>query len=164
MRKQRSDRGIPKYSDAAFIARHSKTNATGCWIWTGSLNSWGYGRVGANRSERSAHRLSFSTFRESIPAGMKVLHKCDTPACVNPEHLFLGTDADNMQDMQTKGRGSGNAGKRGEANVRAKLSAEVVEEIRSTPIVRGVITALARQHGVSRRAINFALRGETWSR
>lgn len=165
MRAQRSDKGVQKFTDAELIKRHSTVDpATGCWLWTADAsNRWGYGRV-SHRLERLAHRLSYSAFRGQIPMGQKVLHRCDVPRCVNPEHLFLGTNIDNMRDMQSKGRTRGNAGKRGESNALAKLTTAAVEQIRSTSIVRGSITALARQHGVSRRAINFALRGETWSR
>lgn len=165
MRRSRSDKGVQKFSDAELIKRHSALDDSGCWLWTADLsNRWGYGRVGPDRPERLAHRLSYATFRGPIPPGLKVLHKCDVPRCVNPEHLFLGTDVDNMKDMQSKGRTRGNAGLRGSANVRAKLTESAVEQIRSTPIVRGSVSALAHQHGVSRRAINFVLRGETWSR
>jgi hypothetical protein len=92
---------------------------------------------------------------------MKVLHTCDTPACVNPAHLFLGTNADNMRDMVSKDRANV---KRGEANPLAKLTVAAVQEIRATKIVRGSISSLAREYGVSRRAISFALRGESWAR
>jgi hypothetical protein len=151
------------HSDAALIARHSKVNDAGCWIWTRSVNNWGYGRIGKGRAERAAHRLSYHIFRGPIPEGMMVLHRCDVSRCVNPGHLFLGTNADNMRDMAEKGRVGGAAGKRGESNAQAKLSLNDVQKIRSTPIMYGSISALAREYGVSRRAIRFVVEGSTWS-
>jgi hypothetical protein len=78
----------------------------GCWIWLGAAN-----RYGMVRGDR-AHRVSWKTFRGPIPHGLHVLHKCDTPLCVNPDHLFLGTHLDNMKDKEEKGRGNQPSGER----------------------------------------------------
>lgn len=75
-----------------------------CWEWQRSLNNGGYGRSHFNGKQIKAHRLSFLLTHHEIPEGMLVLHKCDNPKCVNPDHLFLGTHYDNMQDMKAKGR------------------------------------------------------------
>lgn len=77
----------------------------GCWLWRGATNPKGYGRTGVG-SHRSAlaHRLSWNLAHGQIPAGLFVLHRCDTPGCVRPDHLFLGTAADNTADMIRKGR------------------------------------------------------------
>lgn len=82
---------------------------SGCWIWLGAREMpFGYGKMSIIISGRartiSAHRVSFSEFNSKIPDGMCVLHKCDTPSCVNPKHLFLGTYKQNTQDMMLKGR------------------------------------------------------------
>jgi hypothetical protein len=161
MRATRSDRGSFRFTDAEIIERHSIPEPnSGCWIWLADTsNRWGYGRVGSNRRERLAHRLSYAIFRGPIPNGLKVLHRCDIACCVNPAHLFLGTDKDNMQDMQRKGRTRGNAGKCGEENALAKLTARAVDAIR-TSAKRDA--ELARDHGVSRRAIRFVRGGKTW--
>ncbi len=78
----------------------------GCWLWTASVNHAGYGRVGLEDSREVdlAHRASWRAFRGQIPKGLYVLHRCDTPACINPFHLWLGTQLDNVRDMIAKGR------------------------------------------------------------
>lgn len=75
-----------------------------CWIWTGFVGSAGYGFVNINRLLRSAHRVSVAIRDGSIPAGLVVRHSCDTRLCVRPEHLLLGTQADNMRDRIERGR------------------------------------------------------------
>ncbi len=81
---------------------------TGCYLWTGKKNKNGYGRIKVNGKEQAAHRVSYAIANGAIPDGMCVLHRCDTPACVNPEHLFAGTVIDNLRDMHAKGRARGN--------------------------------------------------------
>jgi len=75
-----------------------------CWLWIGSTNQDGYGRFNIGGKLGGAHRYSFELHTGEIPEGMHVLHTCDTPACVRPDHLFLGTHSDNMQDMYRKRR------------------------------------------------------------
>jgi hypothetical protein len=77
---------------------------SGCWLWTGSPVGIGYGRIRANGRHWLAHRASWRVHRGRIPRGRCVLHRCDTPACVNPDHLFLGSLKDNAQDALRKGR------------------------------------------------------------
>jgi hypothetical protein len=77
---------------------------SGCWLWIGTTLSNGYGTVCIDTKNILAHRHSWQVHRGEIPKGLSVLHRCDTPACVNPDHLFLGTHTDNMQDMVRKER------------------------------------------------------------
>ena len=78
---------------------------TGCWNWTGSKNGInGYGRITVEGKSYCAHRVSYELFVGIIPNGYNVCHKCDNPVCINPDHLFVGTRSDNMQDASNKGR------------------------------------------------------------
>lgn len=75
-----------------------------CWLWRGAVDTAGYGDCWFRGRTTGAHRVSWQIFRGEIPDGLFVLHKCDNPICVNPDHLFLGTHSDNMQDASAKGR------------------------------------------------------------
>ena len=98
-----------------------------CWLWTAVRNSDGYGNFKLNGTMIKAHRVAYTLFLGPIPNGLHVLHRCDVPGCVNPNHLFLGTHMENMIDREAKGRGHD---KRGEANGRAKLTLQEVWQIR----------------------------------
>jgi len=126
-----------------------------CILWTGSRNADGYGTMSRNRK---AHRVAWEHERGPIPAGMSVLHRCDTPACVNVAHLFLGTQADNMADMMAKGRGARHDGVH---NGQAKLSAEDVRAIRAD--TRGAF-ALARAYDVAPVTIWRVKTGRAYAR
>lgn len=77
----------------------------GCWLWQGTILHTGYGQVCFEGHAQSAHRVAWLLTNGEIPKGLCVCHRCDTRACVRPDHLFLGTAKDNMQDMYRKGRG-----------------------------------------------------------
>ena len=79
-----------------------------CWLWAKSKGNGGYGRI---LNGKQAHRIIYEALVGEIPKGMFVCHSCDTPPCINPEHLFLGTAKDNTADMLIKGRGNWNMGK-----------------------------------------------------
>lgn len=84
---------------------------SGCWLWRGAVRGGGYGEIGIGSktdktaSMRAAHRVSYELFVGKIPPKMNILHSCDMPLCVNPDHLFVGTQADNCRDRARKGRG-----------------------------------------------------------
>lgn len=82
---------------------------TGCMLWIRSTDTNGYGMLCVDGRKRKAHRVAWELANGPIPAGLHVLHRCDTPACVNPAHLFLGTHTDNMRDCSAKGRTRGTA-------------------------------------------------------
>lgn len=98
---------------------------SGCFIWGGACNNWGYGSFGIGRRSMAAHRYAWLLAGNELPAGLFVLHKCDTPCCVNPEHLYLGTHQDNMSDMARRQRGIGGALPRGVYAVGRRFAARM---------------------------------------
>lgn len=92
---------------ASIEARSIPVPEAGCWLWTGYWKELGYGTAQLRGRNTGAHRVSWEAFNGPIPDGLFVCHKCDTPACVNPDHLFLGTATDNARDMARKGRAIG---------------------------------------------------------
>jgi len=134
-----------------------------CWLWTGHKSTSGYGRLSRNGQLEHAHRVAWELFRGPIPQGMYVLHKCDNRICVNPEHLFIGTPGDNMQDMWNKGRHPKPQGWRGEAHPKAKLSNADIHFIRSfVPRQRGDWKSLAQRLGVDGATVRRARNRVSW--
>lgn len=140
----------------------------GCWIWAGGTNGR-YGIFGAgssrdNREQVYVHRYAYTLWCGEIPDGMNVCHTCDVPLCVRPEHLFLGTQADNLQDMVRKRRHSWQAHPervpRGEAHPSTRLSDAGVEEIRNLRSKGWTQVSLAKRFGVGRTQIGRIVRGE----
>jgi hypothetical protein len=118
---------------------------SGCWIWTGSYAGDGRNEYGVTPARERAHRVSWLIHRGPIPKGLCVCHKCDTPLCVNPDHLFLGTHGDNARDRARKGR---NRDQNGVLHSMAKLSDQDILAIRSDRRTRKVIAGQYRIHPV----------------
>lgn len=142
---------------------------SGCWLWTGPLNWNGYGRVTVGPRKRvRAHRFSYEVHKGPIPDGLQVLHKCDVPCCVNPEHLLLGTFADNMNDKMRKGRQARGAKLSavrkatvplGQANHASRLT-----EVQVRAIIADARSGrlIARDYGTTQQHISRLKRGLRW--
>lgn len=130
--------------------------APGCWIWTGKrANKCGYGRMTFGRKrgkalEEDAHRAAYRFFVGPIPAGKHVLHKCDVPACIRPDHLYLGTQLENMRDVARRGR------------FNRKLTWARVHEIRRLKAEGQPTFGLAHQFNVSPSMIRRIVAGKSW--
>lgn len=135
---------------------------TGCWVWIAGSTRTGYGRHYVNGTTVYAHRHAYELWIGPIPNGLYVLHKCDNPSCVNPQHLFVGSHLDNVADMIAKGRNSGNHKGVGEANGRSKLSAPEVKSIRQRYKNGESQTALSREFDLGVTAINKVVTYKTW--
>ena len=143
-----------------FWNKVNKHAENGCWEWAaGPCGHWGYGGFTIDGRSMYAHRVSWMFEHGPIPDGLYVLHKCDNPPCVNPDHLFLGTHTDNMRDMVEKGRARGGS-LPGESNGQAKLTEADVLAIRADKRTQ---QAIADEYGVSRRAIGYIKNRKTWT-
>jgi len=158
-------KGVYQHKRRALVNRFwEKVDRRGpdeCWEWTGALDNNGYGKIkeGVRGSKMLlAHRLSWGLENGPIPKGKCVLHLYDNPRCVNPAHLFLGTQADNLHDMAKKGRS-----RRGERHGRAKLTEQDVHEIRQ--MLKGGIfqRVIAEKYGVTRATIGAINTGKSWA-
>jgi hypothetical protein len=142
------------------------TKTESCWLWTGNIMSSGYGRFTYKGKRWVTHVLSYTMHNGSIANGLYVLHKCDVPACVNPGHLFLGTQADNVLDMHQKGRARGMFRKGqnlGSSHPNAKFIEKQVKEIRQSYTgKRGERAQLAVKYNVTQPTISDILTGKTW--
>lgn len=148
-------------------ARSVPVPESGCWLWIGCAmkTGWPYGQCQVNKVRWQAHRLAYATFIGEIPDGMLVCHKCDVPLCVNPDHLFLGTQADNMQDMTRKGRnGSHTKPERHPRGARvntAKVDEATVRHIRRMK-GRMLLRELSEATGLCVSAVQAIQSGKNW--
>lgn len=143
---------------ARFWAKVKLTSS--CWQWNGARFKHGYGQVRIGKKLILAHRIAWTLTHRNGPGNLDVLHRCDNILCVRPDHLFLGTHADNMRDMAIKGRSS-----RGEQHSSAKLTWVQVREMRKLfipghPEFGGM--AFAKKYGMDNSYISAIIRGRYW--
>lgn len=148
--------------DQEFIERFekniSKTNS--CWLWIGNKDKDGYGVIKFHQKGLKAHRVSAVIYKHEKIEGYCVLHICDKPGCVNPKHLYLGTQKENANDRKQRKR-EGNL--KGENNGRAKLTWNLVIEIRQKfKTGNSTKIALAKEFGITDTQIGKIIRGEAW--
>lgn len=137
-----------------FEARIEK-RADGCWIISGHRTKGGYVQMRVDGKVHYAHRLSFALYRDEIPDGLFVCHHCDVPNCVNPDHLFLGTAADNMADKVAKGRQP-----RGAAHGRSKLSEDDARYILRSKLGSA---ELSRLYHITIQSVCDIRKGKNWA-
>lgn len=143
-----------------FWGRVDKGRPDACWMWTGGTDKNGYGRISQGGKQRRAHRISYQIHHGAIPRGMFVCHSCDTPGCVNPAHLWLGTPADNTADRDQKGR---HWGPRGDTHPTAKLTEAHVRAIRRLYRTGKYTQAeLGEQFGVTNTTVQLLVNRKTW--
>jgi hypothetical protein len=147
-----------KTVEERFWEKVKKTD--GCWVWKGA-NFWGtYGHFWMDGKVQQAHRASWQIHFGPIPAGKDVLHQCDNPSCVRPEHLYLGTQFENAMDAERRGRARH---PKGEDHGEAKLTADQVRSIRRLYYAGcGGLTDLAKQFNVTKQNIRMIVLGRSW--
>lgn len=139
--------------------RYFTTPENGCWLWTASVDAYGYGQIARSggRGPIKAHRAAWILKYGPITSEQHVLHRCDTPACVNPAHLFLGDQAANMKDAADKRRLRKLVP---HPRPRARqFSDETIQIILTTQQYRGVVNQLARRFGISKAYVSLLRRG-----
>lgn len=127
---------------------------SGCWLWIGNINPNGYGKVWIKPRHHGAHRVMWEQHNGKIPNGLWVLHRCDTPLCVNPNHLFLGTFADNLADRMCKSRTA-----KGERAGKSKLTQAQVLQIKTEA---GLHREIAARYGINENQVSRIKGEKTW--
>lgn len=136
----------------------------GCWFWLGRINSGGYGvfdMPGHDGLPRLAHRISYEIFCGLVPLGFCILHSCDTPPCVNPKHLWIGTQGENIHDMDRKGRRVCGAAY-GSSAFFAKLHETQIPSIRNRLKAGQSASSIAKSLGLHHSTILDIRSGKTW--
>lgn len=150
-------RYIAANGDARFWRKVEKSD--GCWLWRGARNQSGYGHLKVAGEWWIAHRRAWVLAGHELPADRDLCHRCDNPACVRPNHMFVGTRADNMRDAKAKGRTAS-----GERHGRSRLSAEVVRELRRVRNADGLTyKALGARFGISPQHAHYIVTQRYWN-
>lgn len=132
----------------------------GCWIWMLSSARFGHGQLTFRYEHLAAHRASWMAFRGPIPEGMHVLHTCDIPQCVNPDHLYLGKDLENARDRMERGRATLPPRNIGDDHPNAKITAETAREIK---YATGTAKEISERTGVHYQTVHSIRAGRNWS-
>lgn len=156
----------PKSRDLILrITENVKEDSNLCWIWQRQKSSTGYGKITVSSKKLFAHRVSYEVFKGNIPENKIVMHTCDNPSCVNPDHLKLGTQKENIQDMFSKGRNPPrNQQCHGESNGQAILTSPQIKEIRRRINSGSKQIDLAKEYNVSKQTISAIFTGISWKR
>lgn len=149
--------------DERFWSKVNKDTANGCWEWTANKNNKGYGMfsVGSYVGKQLAHRLSYADAKGRIPKGGLILHSCDNPVCVNPDHLRIGTYKDNVADMDERNRRVTNV-PFGEANCNAILTDAQVIQMRRDYIAGVPKAEIAAANGMTKASLADVISGSSW--
>ena len=131
-----------------------------CWNWSGSKDSSGYGKLGTGKNILSAHRVAYTLYKGAIPAGLHVLHTCNNPACVNPAHLYAGTQKQNKQDSVRQNR---HHKPKGSLNGSALLNEAAVLKIKELLANKVAVPLIAKQFAVCCGTIYNIKAGTAWS-
>lgn len=144
-----------------FAESYEAVTETGCWLWTGTMLATGYGSFWNGKKNVRAHRYSYEHAIGNIPRRAVVCHKCDTPSCVNPDHLFVGRQSDNLQDCVAKGRKEVRQQSMLYRGVMTDGKANAIREARAAGLSNDEI---AKQHGVSPGYCSQVARGLKWNK
>src|SRR5712671_2284212 len=144
------------------LARINRLGPTDCWPWTGIIGTWGYGVFWLRGHNINASRATYLLLVAAVPKNLVVCHTCDNPACCNPAHLWVGTQADNLRDCRIKGRAKNVRGK-DHPRTLAKLSPRLIEKAKKLHYEKGISQSeIGRRWGVHSSVISRAVRNKTW--
>lgn len=139
----------------ATLFNRSRLSEDGCWVWIGSRNAHGYGLMSRKSKTHRAHRVSYEAYKGVIPETLVVRHMCDNPSCINPDHLIVGTQRENVMDRESRGRRD----VKGEQVGTAKLTEECILAILASEESGA---ELARRFSVSPSTISLIRLGKSW--